>query len=180
MKGEQTKLFCKENTQGCGVSLQSLSLYITSLSFLTHISSLSKDREQIQQKHIMYLDWSLLPPVFLSAVFNGSPGASGLSRTDGLRSPRANLSPKWFVSSLSPVMILFLWDLALLRALPPGCTVLEVHIRWALKPPILRLHLQLHLPDLSKVNFCCCDDSHRAVLFEPLPSCIHILFLKIV
>lgn len=67
------------------------------------------------------------------------------------------------------------------QSTPPGCTVLEVHIRWVLKPPILRLHLQLHLPDLSKVNFCCCDDdSYRAVLFEPLPSCIHILFLKIV
>lgn len=52
----------------------------------------------------MDLDRSLLPPVFLCAVLNGSRGASRLSRTDGLRSPRANLSPKWFVSSLSLVM----------------------------------------------------------------------------
>lgn len=55
--------------------------------------------------------------MLFSAVLNGSPGASRLSRTDGLRSPRANLSPKWFVSSLSSVMISFPCDLALLRAL---------------------------------------------------------------
>lgn len=56
------------------------------------------------------------PLVLVSAVLNGSPGASRLSWTDGWNSPRANLSPKWFVFSLSPVMILLPCDLALHRA----------------------------------------------------------------
>lgn len=81
---------------------------------LTHISCCS-GANSAGTHHVSRLGFT--PLVLLSAVLNGSPGASRLSWTDGQRSPRANLSPKWFVFSSSPVMIWLPCDPALLRAL---------------------------------------------------------------
>lgn len=102
MKGKQTKSFSKANIYGRGFSLQSLLLYITSQhSSLTRISFPSIERmNSAGTHHVSRLVCT--PPVLFSAVLNGSPEASRLSRTDGKRSPRANLSPKRLVFKSSP------------------------------------------------------------------------------
>lgn len=99
---EWTEPFTKGNTQGCGVPLQSALVYITSLSLsLTHISCYSKDRERIQQEHIMYLDWALLHWCFSLLCLMGAPGLPGLVGQMGREVP----GPIWVLNGLSSVRL---------------------------------------------------------------------------
>lgn len=78
------KAHSKKNTGGGCAPLQSVLVYITSpSSSLTHISCKSKDKRanSAGAHHVSRLGFT--PLVLLSAVLNGSPGASRLSRTDG-------------------------------------------------------------------------------------------------
>lgn len=98
----ETEKKIKENIQGCGVPLQSVLVYITSLSLsLTHISCYSKDRERIQQEHIMYLDWALLHWCFSLLCLMGAPGLPGLGGQMGREVP----GPIWVLNGLSPVCL---------------------------------------------------------------------------
>lgn len=96
------KPLAEENTQSCSFPLQSARVYITSLSSsLTHISCYSKDRERIQQEHIMYLDWALLHWCFSLLCLMGAPGLPGLVRQMGREVP----GPIWVLNGLSPVCL---------------------------------------------------------------------------
>lgn len=102
LKAVWTKAFTKENTRGCGAPLQSVPVYITSLSSsLTHISCYSKDTERIQQEHIMYLDWALLRWCFSLLCLMGAPGLPGLVGQMGREVP----GPIWVLNGLSPVCL---------------------------------------------------------------------------
>lgn len=121
----------EETTQGCDASLQSVPVYITSLSSsLTHISCYSKDREQIQQEDIMYLDWAVLHWCFSLLCLMGAPGLPGLVGQMGSEVP----GPIWVLNGLSPVCLPSFrshvtWPCS---ERSPDCTVQGVHIRCVL------------------------------------------------
>lgn len=180
LKGERTKPFSKENPQGCGVPLQSVPVYITSLSSsLTHISCYSKDREQIQQEHIMYLDWAWLHWCFSLLCLMGAPGLLGLVGQMGREVP----GPIWVLNGLSPVCLPswfrshVTWPCS---QRSPDCTVQGVHIRCALTslPTTSNIcaAISISLTQQAEQVHLYCGDESDSILTEPLLPYTHPSF----
>lgn len=165
---EWTKRLSKENTQDGGVPV-----YIASLSSsLTYISCSSKDRERIQQEHIMYLDWALLHWCSSLLCVMGAPGLSGLVGQMGSKVP----GPIWVLNGLSPVCLPswfrshVTWPCS---ELSPDCTVQGVHIRCVLTslPTTNTAHVAISFSltqQAKQVHVYFSDESDCHVFTEPL------------
>lgn len=122
----------RNKNHGRCVSFQSVSVYVTSLSSsLTHICCYSKDREQIQQEHIMYLDRALLHWCSSLLCLMGAPGLLGSVGQMGRGVP----GPIWVLNGLFPVCLPswfhshVTWPCS---EHSPDCAVQGVHIRCVL------------------------------------------------